>query len=62
VTISKEYFLIYTANKHDECNKSLHGLVGLGESFRNDKVLYKQYNNFRTNYWKMSAQEHLEGK
>ncbi|WP_377867415.1 HNH/ENDO VII family nuclease [Bacillus sp. R86525] len=28
----------------------------------NDKELYKQYNNFRNNYWKMRAQERLEGK
>ncbi|MGN4864126.1 HNH/ENDO VII family nuclease [Bacillus cereus group sp. MYBK132-2] len=35
------------ANKHDEFTKVLHGLVESGESFRNDKELYKQYNNFR---------------
>ncbi|WP_095022037.1 hypothetical protein [Bacillus thuringiensis] len=35
------------ANKHDEFTKALHGLVESGESFRNDKELYKQYNNFR---------------
>ncbi|WP_436866782.1 HNH/ENDO VII family nuclease [Bacillus fungorum] len=40
----------------------LHGLVESEESFRNDKELYKQYNNFRNNYWKMRAREHLEGK
>ncbi|WP_448160712.1 S-layer homology domain-containing protein [Bacillus cereus] len=50
------------ANKHDEFTKALHGLVESGESFRNDKELYKQYNNFRNNYWKMRAKEHLEGK
>ncbi|MGU3372700.1 HNH/ENDO VII family nuclease [Bacillus mycoides] len=50
------------ANKHDEFTKALHGLVESGESFRNDKELYKQYNNFRNNYWKMRVQEHLEGK
>ncbi|MED2846333.1 HNH/ENDO VII family nuclease [Bacillus toyonensis] len=50
------------ANKHDEFTKALHGLVESGESFRNDKELYKQYNNFRNNYWKMRAREHLEGK
>ncbi|WP_088031881.1 S-layer homology domain-containing protein [Bacillus thuringiensis] len=50
------------ANKHDEFTKALHGLVESRESFRNDKELYKQYNNFRNNYWKMRAQEHLEGK
>ncbi|MGE7875488.1 HNH/ENDO VII family nuclease [Streptomyces venezuelae] len=37
-------------------------LVESGESFRNDKELYKQYNNFRNNYWKMRAKEYLEGK
>ncbi|MEI3894511.1 MULTISPECIES: HNH/ENDO VII family nuclease [unclassified Bacillus (in: firmicutes)] len=52
------------ANKHDEFTKALHGLVESGESFRNDKELYKhkQYNNFRNNYWKMRTREHLEGK
>ncbi|PGS78414.1 hypothetical protein COD02_30410 [Bacillus thuringiensis] len=50
------------SNKHDEFTKTLHGLVESGESFRNDKELYKQYNNFRNNYWKMRAREHLEGK
>ncbi|PHE31393.1 HNH/ENDO VII family nuclease [Bacillus toyonensis] len=50
------------ANKHDEFTKALHGLVESGESFRNDKELYKQYNNFRNNYWKTRAKEHLEGK
>ncbi|WP_257155505.1 HNH/ENDO VII family nuclease [Bacillus cereus] len=50
------------ANKHDEFTKALHGLVESGESFRNDKELNKQYNNFRNNYWKMRVQEHLEGK
>ncbi|MDZ4619145.1 MULTISPECIES: HNH/ENDO VII family nuclease [Bacillus cereus group] len=50
------------ANKHDEFTKVLHGLVESGESFRNDKELYKQYNNFRNNYWKMRAREHLERK
>ncbi|MGH0612515.1 S-layer homology domain-containing protein [Bacillus cereus] len=50
------------ANKHDEFTKALHVLVESGESFRNDKELYKQYNNFRNNYWKMRAKEHLEGK
>ncbi|WP_255259330.1 HNH/ENDO VII family nuclease, partial [Bacillus toyonensis] len=50
------------ANKHDEFTKALHGLVKSGEGFRNDKELYKQYNNFRNNYWKTRAKEHLEGK
>lgn len=49
-------------NKHDEFTKVLHGLVESGESFRNDKELYKHYNNFRNNYWKMRAQKHLEGE
>lgn len=50
------------ANKHDEFTKVLNGLVETGENFRNDKELYKQYNNFRNNYWKMREKEHLEGK
>lgn len=49
-------------NKHEKFTKELHGLVKSGESFRNDTELEKQYNNFKKNYWKMRAKEHLEGK
>ena len=37
---------------HQKYKKQLHGLVGSGESFRNNTVLDKQYNNFRSSYWK----------
>ncbi|SCV18543.1 Uncharacterized protein BCRIVMBC845_01016 [Bacillus cereus] len=50
------------ANKHGVFTNALHGLVKSGENFRNNKELYEQYNNFRNNYWKTRAQEHLEGK
>ncbi|MDF9450243.1 HNH/ENDO VII family nuclease [Bacillus toyonensis] len=50
------------ANKNDEFTKALHCKVKSGGNFRNNKDMYKQYNNFRNNYWKMKVQEHLEGK
>ena len=34
---------------------TLHGLVGDGESFRNNPDLEKQYNNFRAKYWRWRA-------
>ena len=37
---------------HQEYYSQLHGLVGKGESFRNNTILEKQYNNFRGKYWK----------
>ena len=37
---------------HQEYYSQLHGLVGKGESFRNNPILEKQYNNFRGKYWK----------
>ena len=37
---------------HQEYYSQLHGLVGKGESFRNNPILEKQYNNFRSKYWK----------
>ena len=37
---------------HDRYSKVLHGLVDDGKSFRNNPALRKQYDNFRTNYWK----------
>ncbi|MGY0692380.1 HNH/ENDO VII family nuclease [Virgibacillus sp. FSP13] len=32
--------------------KILHGLIKDGDSFRNNKILDKQFNNFRKKYWK----------
>ena len=46
---------------HREYKRPLHGLVGNGMSFRNDPVLKKQYNNFRSAYWKWRAQQYLKG-
>lgn len=43
------------ASMHDEYYKTLHGLVGDGESFRNNPILEKQYNNFRSKYWRWRA-------
>ena len=37
---------------HKESYSELHGLVGKGESFRNNPLLEKRYNNFRSKYWK----------
>ncbi|GGB61085.1 hypothetical protein GCM10011409_42950 [Lentibacillus populi] len=42
---------------HQEYTKVLHGLVENGGSFRRDPLLKKQYNNFRTKYWKWRASE-----
>ena len=46
---------------HREYKRTLHGLVGRGNSFRNNPDLVKQYNNFRSAYWKWRAQQHLKG-
>ena len=43
---------------HREYKKTLHGLVGNGGSFRNDPILSKQFNNFRSAYWKWRADEY----
>jgi hypothetical protein len=45
------------ASMHDEYNKILHGLVEHGRSFRNDPVLKKQYDNFRSKYWRWRAKQ-----
>ena len=37
---------------HDKYHSILHGLVENGNSFRNNKDLEKQYNNFRYQYWR----------
>ena len=44
-----------SASLHDKYYKTLHGLVGDGESFRNNPTLEKQYNNFRAKYWRWRA-------
>lgn len=47
---------------HQEYYRTLHGLVKKGQSFRNDPLLDKQYNNFRVAYWKWRAKEYLNNK
>ena len=47
---------------HFEYKRILHGLIDKGNSFRNDRELLKQYNNFRSAYWKWRAKTYLEGK
>ncbi|GAA0127531.1 hypothetical protein UT300019_34370 [Clostridium sp. CTA-19] len=37
---------------HQKYTNQLHGLVGEGESFRNNPILEKQYNKFRSKYWR----------
>ncbi|WHX26270.1 T7SS effector LXG polymorphic toxin [Virgibacillus halodenitrificans] len=45
------------SSMHKEYDRILHGLVENGGSFRNDPVLKKQYENFRTKYWRWRAKE-----
>ena len=45
---------------HREYNRTLHGLVGNGGSFRNDPVLDRQYRNFKSAYWKWRARQYME--
>lgn len=45
------------ASMHDEYSKILHGLVENGGSFRNDPVLKRQYDNFRSKYWRWRAKQ-----
>lgn len=40
------------ATTHDKYKKILHGLIKNGDSFRNNDLLDKQFNNFRKKYWK----------
>lgn len=47
---------------HKEYSRILHGLGETGTSFRNDPVLKKQYNNFRSAYWKWRAKQHIREK
>ncbi|WP_240458778.1 HNH/ENDO VII family nuclease [Virgibacillus sp. Bac330] len=42
---------------HKEYDRILHGLVENGGSFRNDPVLKKQYENFRSKYWRWRAKQ-----
>ncbi len=37
---------------HDKYSSTLYGLVGNNQSFRNNKILYQQYDKFRKQYWK----------
>ncbi len=46
---------------HQEYKRILHGLVEKGGSFRNNKDLEKQYNNFRRKYWQWRASEYKKG-
>jgi len=46
---------------HQNYYRVLHGLIEEGASFRNDRKLKKQYNNFRTSYWKWRAKQYAEG-
>lgn len=45
---------------HQEYYSQLHGLVGKGESFRNNPILEKQYNNFRSKYWKWRYKQFIK--
>lgn len=45
---------------HDKYSSTLHGLIDDGQSFRNNPVLRKQYDNFRSNYWKMRSNSNWE--
>ncbi len=47
---------------HQEYYSQLHGLVKNGGSFRNNPDLNKQYNNFRSGYWKWRAAQYKGGK
>ena len=45
--------LSYT--QHKQYYSTLHGLTENGRSFRNNELLEKQYNNFRSKYWRWRA-------
>lgn len=47
---------------HTEYHRILHGLVGNGDSFRNNPELEKQYVNFRRKYWRWRAKEYMKGE
>ena len=40
---------------HKRYYKPLHGLIEEGNSFRNNRLLKRQYEKFRRNYWKERA-------
>jgi hypothetical protein len=44
-----------TTSTHQRLSNQLHGLIESGRSFRNDPVLNKQYNDFRSAWWKQRA-------
>lgn len=46
---------------HQKYKRALHGLIGRGNSFRNNNDLDRQYNNFRKKYWRWRAAEYLKG-
>jgi hypothetical protein len=46
-----------TTTTHQTYSKQLHGLIEDGRSFRNDPVLNKQYNDFRSEWWKSRAED-----
>ena len=43
---------------HKEYFRILHGIANKGESFRNNHILNKTFNNFRSAYWKWRAEEY----
>jgi hypothetical protein len=45
------------SSMHKEYDRILHGLVENGGSFRNAPVLKKQYENFRSKYWRWRAKQ-----
>ncbi len=47
---------------HQEYKKILRGLVGNGDSFRNNKVLDCQYRNFKRAYWKWRGKQYIGGE
>ena len=47
---------------HTEYHRTLHGRVGPGGSFRNNKELAKQYANFKKKYWRWRASNYIEGR
>ncbi|MDD9309861.1 HNH/ENDO VII family nuclease [Cytobacillus firmus] len=50
------------SSMHKEYDRILHGLVENGGSFRNDPVLKKQYENFRSKYWRWRAKQIGKGE
>ncbi|KEO80820.1 HNH/ENDO VII family nuclease [Tumebacillus flagellatus] len=46
-----------TYTQHKQYYSTLHGLIEDGNSFRNNGMLEKQYNNFRAKYWRWRANQ-----